>query len=67
MTRATVKATIIDAVQRMGLAHHWQDKPCKLFVVLGSEIRVIDLTKVRSKTDFARVLGRIDGWMEAAA
>ena len=67
MRRAIVKAETIKAVEAIGLRYVWQDKPCKLFVVLNGRIRVIELAKVRSHAAFARVLGRLDGWSEMMA
>ena len=67
MKRADVKAKAIEAVKSIGLNHLWQDKPCKLFVVIKGEIRVIDIASVRSRASFERVIGRIEGWKEMMA
>jgi hypothetical protein len=67
MRRAIVKAAIIEAIEKMGLAYLWQDKPCKLFVVIGGHIKAIELGKVRSQVAFERVMGRLEGWQEMMA
>lgn len=67
MKRTVVKAAIIEAVQKIGLKFMWQDKPCKLFVVVNGSIRVIELGKVRSHAAFERVMGRLEGWSEMMA
>lgn len=67
MKRSIVKAAIIEAVQKIGLKFVWQDKPCKLFVIVAGNIRVIELGKVRSREAFERVMGRLDGWAEMMA
>ncbi len=67
MRRADVKAKAIEAVKSIGLNHLWQDKPCKLFVVIKGQIKVIDIAAVRSRASFERVLGKIEGWAEALA
>ena len=68
MTRKDIRLATQDALRAAGFptgSYAWIDKPNRLVVSVGGQIKIITLGGM-SKSKLERTLGRIEGWRDMA-